>query len=266
MSRVVVRPGEGDDRRIVIAYHLPAEHLKSCPPDVATVTIFGQPFAQQYKTAGAGVVTPLLELLGELSGELHAKTWSRVVLAGWSEGCQGIRAHLWEGNHVRQKVSAIVALDGIHAPPGFGGPEYSEPWQWAAEQAKDERRPMTWTASSIVPPTYPSTRSVMEHILGSAPMGVTDTGWLRTIVTPGAGAAEHIKHAALAQTEIPRVLELADRGGSEDSGPGLASVILGGIAGGLLGMGAAHLAGKQEWSPGFVVLGLVAGASIVGGA
>jgi hypothetical protein len=254
MPSAVVQQGQGERRPLVIAYHLAAEYLRGMHPSAAIWQFWGTPFSKQYSQAGAGVVFPLAELVERARREGFEP--DPIVLMGWSEGCQGVRAHLQEGSAARDAIGGIVCLDGIHASTGFPA-EHLEPWQWASDRAKRDALAFTWTTSEIPTYGYESTRAVASKVLGPVTSGTHDDGFFRLIATPGKGAAEHIKHATMAKSEGARVLELAAK---RSSGGGLLGAIVGGVVGAVCG-------GVVEGKTGAAV-GAVAGAAvgaIVGG-
>lgn len=234
MSELVVQKGSGEKRPLVIAYHTPAENLRGMHPTAAIWSFYGTPFKKQYQRAGAGVVRPLRELVERARHEGFEP--EPIVLLGWSEGVQGIRAHLWEGSDARKLIGGIVALDGIHAPEGFGGEEYVEPWEWALDDARDKEIAFTWTTSRIPTTGYESTRRVAEHVLGPIQDGTKDDGFFRLIATPGQGAQEHIKHAGMAKIEGARVIELASQRSSGSGGilGAIGGAVAGAVCGGIL--------------------------------
>lgn len=252
MAEQVAQEGSGERRPLVIAYHTPGDVLRGMHPTAAIWSFYGTPFSKQYFRAGYGVVRPLEELIARA----RAKGFEPdpVVLIGWSEGVQGIRAHLWEGSDARKQIGGIVSLDGAHAPTGFGGEEYIEPWEWAVDDAKDQELAFTWTTTRIPTTGYESTRRVAEHLLGPIQDGTRDDGFFRLIATPGKGAQEHVAHAAMAKLEGARVIELAQK---RSSGGG---TIIGAIIGATIG---AVCGGATEGKAG-AALGLVAGG-VVGG-
>lgn len=254
MASLIVQVGSGEKRPLVIAYHIAAEYLRGMHPTAAIWSYYGKPFSKQYYQAGAGVVRPLGELVE------RARSFGfepgPIVLMGWSEGCQGVRAHLWEGQAARELVGGLVCLDGIHASTGFP-PVQLEPWEWAHDEAVGQELAFTWTTSRIQTYGYESTRAVAQKVLGDVTDGVHDSGFFRLLATSGAGAAEHIKHAAMAKTEGARVLELAEK---RSSGGG----VLGALAGAAVG---AICGGAVKGTKGAAIgaaAGAVAGA-IIGG-
>jgi fermentation-respiration switch protein FrsA (DUF1100 family) len=250
VTESVIQKGSGDRRPLVIAYHTPGDQLTKIHPTAAIWSFYGQPFTKQYFRAGAGVVRPLAELVASARAEGFEP--DPLVTIGWSEGVQGVRAHLWEGSDARKMIGGIGAFDGAHAPTGFGGTDYIEPWEWAYEDAKDRELAFTWTTSRIPTTGYESTRRVAENILGPIEDGTRDEGFFRLIATPGAGAQEHIKHAQLVRTELPRLIELARQRSS--GGGGIIGAIVGGVAGAVCG-------GAYKGKEG-AAIGGVAGAAI----
>lgn len=266
MARTIVQKGEGTTRKLVVTYHLGGAGA-GVAPDVSIVSFMGTPFKQQYRrllTQG-GIVVPLLELISQLEQQL-ACSFSEVILAGWSEGCQGVRTHLLEGAAVRQRISGILALDGIHGDLNHRGPKFGEPWppqwqiepwEWAADRARAEDLAFTWTYSGIVPPNYISTRAMAEHVLGrELPKdGTTSDGWLRTLGTSGGNEAAHSAHAAMMKAELARELELL-RGGTSRA----PAVVAGAFVGSVALAGIAHLLGRPEWFAPAAICGAIGGA------
>lgn len=252
---MVVQVGIGERRPLVIAYHTPAEFLRGMHPAAAIWSYWGAAFAQQYRNAGAGVVRPLAELVGKARAEGFEP--DPLVLLGFSEGCQGVRAHLWEGADARDMIGGLVCLDGIHASTGFPADQL-EPWIWAHERAVKDRIAFTWTTTRIATAGYESTRAVAQKVLGPIVDGTFDDGFFRLIAAPGKGAAAHVEQASLAKVEGARVIELASKrssGGGSWLGA-IGGAIVGGVCGGAV-------KGKEGAAVG-AVAGAVVGA-IVGG-
>ena len=225
MAELVIQEGQGERRPLVIAYHTSADYLRGVHPTAAIWSFYGPEH-------NGGAVRPL----GELVGRARAQGFEPdpLVLVGWSKGVQNVRTHLNEGTEARAQVDGVVSLDGAHADTGFVDESDVEPWEWAANQAEDGQLAFTWTTSRVPAFDYESTRAVAERVLGPIQDGTRDTGSFRLIATPGGGEEEHVRHAAMAKTEVPRVIELAKQNGARVGrllGAALGAA-LGGVAGG----------------------------------
>jgi len=195
---------------VIVAYHLPASSLAGLGLEVDARS--APPFSGGYRQLGAGVVRPL------------GTDGPPVVLVGFSEGAQAVRAHVAAGDMAR--VIGVVQLDGAHGsrPPAA---YQLEPWR-------------TLRASKI-PTVYTSSRIPVEGAIVSTRELLQALGWpttdgrhvirpgLAVWNTPGTDAAEHRRHAGFAADAVRQVLA---GGASSTRGPGvvLAAAAVWGVA------------------------------------
>ena len=130
----------------------------------------------------------------------HLPAQGSLLLCGFSAGCAGVRGALRElakrGELAR--VAGVVLLDGAHAATGSTA---SDPktviYLGAGLRAARGGAPCYWTASSIEPPSFASTRYVLGLLaqeLGREPfaVGTTTQGNLRVVV---AADQDHVAQA-----------------------------------------------------------------------
>ncbi len=129
-------------------------------------------------------------------------------LGGFSAGCAGVRRYVQMG--LPATVKGVAVLDGVHAPAGVSASApasspYLAPWVRLLRSSADGTGPRVfWTSSAIVPPTFDSTRAVLNRVMrdafGEEPpaSGTWARGGLRVVTTSGDNEAEHHRHAAMA--------------------------------------------------------------------
>ena len=136
----------------------------------------------------------------EAQAAQHLGTQDSLLLCGFSAGCAGVRGALrvLEQRGELGRVAGVVLLDGAHASTGstLGDPK-TRVYIGAGERAAKGGAPCYWTASSIEPPTFASTRYVLGLLaeqLGREPfpVGSTTVGRLRVVV---AGDQDHVAQA-----------------------------------------------------------------------
>lgn len=136
----------------------------------------------------------------EAGASTHIPAEGLLLLCGFSAGCAGVRGALRELAQRGQldRVAGVVLLDGAHAATGATA---SDPktivYLGAGLRAARGGAPCYWTASSIAPPTFASTRYVLGLLaqeLGREPFeaGTTTVGGLRVVV---AGDQDHVAQA-----------------------------------------------------------------------
>jgi hypothetical protein len=115
----LVQAGRGSSRALVIVYHYTAELDRAvrdaCGASPCVVNVTEQPGKSRYARVGPGGLAPLDEVRAWAEKTAGAVLDGRLVLVGFSEGCQALRAHLRAGAF----PAAVVAVDGTHAnlPP-----------------------------------------------------------------------------------------------------------------------------------------------------
>lgn len=222
MTYRLVQKGAGDVRPLVIVYHLTAELdeivRRACPPEALILNSTGAAFGGAYARVGAPAVQPLAAVRA-YAKSLGAFELGRIVLVGFSEGCQAVRAHLTAG----QWPDGALAADGSHAslPPSD---VQIGPWKdmMAMAEGTDARffASHTEIRTDRVKPPYMPTRQVLERVTGwalgpatpeddpTAPYGATgyvvresETRHTRIRSYPGNAAKDHVHQAKLALPE-----------------------------------------------------------------
>jgi hypothetical protein len=220
---IISAPSDAQD--LVIVYH-GGGSLKFPGAVVASETRPG--FKQLYDTLGGEGITPLPDAIAEVGEKIGRPGWQpdRVVLAGFSEGCQGVRAQLRAG----YDASAVVAADGTHAAASPNYASQIDPWKSFANLAKAGQRTMI-ASHSTIPTTYKSTRETLRLItgfplddLGTADNpAVSQEGNLTVYSVDGTQAADHVLQGNVL---MPRMI-----GEALTSAPSVASLV-GGASGG----------------------------------
>ncbi len=126
----------------------------------------------------------------EATAPQHLGTQDALLLCGFSAGCAGVRGALraLEQRGELGRVAGVVLLDGAHASTGATlADAKTRIYIGAGERASKGGAPCYWTASSIEPPTFASTRYVLgllAQALGREPfpVGTTTLGRLRVVV------------------------------------------------------------------------------------
>ncbi len=201
----LIQSGRGESRRLVLVYHLdPAaasiQRLICAAAGeaiVANETLAA--FRQQY--ASVRPLSAIVDWAKKQSGALHV---SQVVLVGYSEGAQALRAHALAGD----KPDAMVAIDGTHASIPPVEKTQLAPWRRYIDAAKAGECVFVASHSGIVPPNYLSTRKTLELVTGWA-LGTTGTkteGRCTVHSFPGATAEAHREQA---RDVLPRLLAQA---------------------------------------------------------
>lgn len=192
---------------LVVEYH--ACELPR-PDAEASIVCDGQP-------PGGGHYRHFREPGGAL-GIIRSSDWpehSRLVLAGFSEGCQGVRTQLADG----AVPDAVLAIDGIHADNDM------PPWQvdpWADLLARAKRGDTLFVHTSTLVPTfgqYKSTRDMVRVLwggdieqktspaeLGGVTCEVYREGLALLYLFPGGSAASHIEQGRVV---LPAAMGLA---------------------------------------------------------
>lgn len=204
-------------RPLIVSYHLgglPASVLARADH----IAKAGTPFKQQYSREGSGVVRPFSEL-----GEGKRP----IILAAWSEGVQAIRSHIRDGRALSSgRLLGVVALDGAHASDPPDDRAHLQPWRELSRWG----RPWVLTSSRVqTPPGVLSTRDVVRRLGWPDDDGEHRLGAGRLLLTGGAGASEHVKHAQMGAPEIVRILDAYDRGELDGGGVGSVAVVAGAV-------------------------------------
>lgn len=168
-------------------------------------------FKGLYDKLGGDGITPLPDAVSEIADKIGRSGWqpNRIILAGFSEGAQGVRTQLRAG----YDVSAAIAADGTHAAANPDYPNQIKPWKDFADLAKAGDRVMI-ASHSTIPTPYKSTRETLRLITGFplAEAGtiddpvVTEEGNLRVYSVDGTQAADHVLQG---QVMLPRMISEA---------------------------------------------------------
>ena len=212
----LVAAGSGAWRPVVWCFHVGGQMDATLRAALPTCAILNYTFnpapgsaaSGKYKSRaqGGGLPSSWAELQETAAHLLPGVQLGRVILSGWSEGCQGARCYLQMG----ARPAGIVACDGIHAsqPPAAS---QIDPWKAYADLA---RAGVSWcsiTATHIVTSGYLSTTQTLPLVTGFSAADwrpaqgyqVADAGTLHAEHWPGTDAAAHVQQ----QREVlPRLL------------------------------------------------------------
>lgn len=195
----------GPDAPLVVEYH--ACELPSPQVGVSIVCDGHAPFKQNYtrfRGEGPDGIIPVEEL-----GEHGA-----LILAGFSEGCQGVRTQLNAG----VLPSAVLAIDGIHAsdPPEAW---QIAPWRQTLERARAGECFFLHTTTEIPTFGYLSTRQMARLLwgddvesraepyeLGGVPCMMVQDGAAMLCLFDGQSAGSHVEQGRVI---LPAAISLA---------------------------------------------------------
>lgn len=235
MTLRLVQAGRGERRTVIVIYYLTAELdrrvREAVGPDPIIVNdTRPQARTAEYRGVGAGGILPLaqaVERARELSGALAT---GDVVVVGFSAGCQAVRSLLLHAGG--RRPDAVVTIDGTHAatPPADW---QIDVWRKLAAEARRGELPWVATHTCIRPPTFESTRCVLELATGwELPDGAEGRrfeGGLAVWSYPGRDAAAHVEQArdvlpaaiaeALELLEAPMAPQAAPSGGGGQPEP-----------------------------------------------
>jgi hypothetical protein len=155
--------GRGECRDLIICYYVHPKyvrHICELAPR-STVVYDTQTPTSRYRYTGHGGIYSLESTKQWALTEAGALSFGRIVLVGYSAGCQGVRAILDDN----ETPDAVVAIDGIHSS--------SQPTKWQIETweryfdlAKANKAIMVASCTQITPPKFTSTRKTISLILG----------------------------------------------------------------------------------------------------
>ncbi|WP_437319404.1 peptidoglycan-binding protein [Sorangium sp. So ce385] len=108
----IVQMGSGEPRDLVLCY-LVGPHMDAALRDA----LGPAPCVVAYATGKTA--DNLDAVTAAVRDRLHLPTFGRIVLAGYSLGCSGVRSRLLERAQANSAVAALVLVDGTHAskPP-----------------------------------------------------------------------------------------------------------------------------------------------------
>lgn len=205
MTLRLLSPGAGPVRDLVVVYHYDGRFddlLRKAAPEAVIYNETGPDFKGHYRRTGKGGLLPMRDLIARAQREAGPFTLRWTVVAGFSEGCQGPRAHLLDG----ADVDAVIACDGTHASLTPLEAEQIEPWRVYAGRARKNERVLLLSHTRIQPPNAMSTCAVLRLVTGwpldTAPARQTE-GRLVVYSYPGNDAEAHREQA---RVHLPRML------------------------------------------------------------
>lgn len=249
--RLVQKP-DSTEAPFVLVYHSGAsdDSLRRAAPGALICVDTGKGFSGYYGAIGPGKIDDLpvaIEKGAELAGVVGFNP-TQVILAGWSEGCQGIRTQLKAG----RMPDAVVAIDGTHSSK-VPAPDHIDPWKDIISRAKRGAGAFLASCSSIEPGSYNSTRTTLRLLTGfdlerSGPVddpAVYEEGNCVVWSCDGNTAQDHINQG---QIVLPKMLAMAVTGGfssgaswGSGSGSGLLIPIVSFLVSTLAGYGLGRL-------------------------
>lgn len=128
MSPRIIQAGTGQRPDLVICYlvgpHLDADLREALGPAPCVVAY------------GVGKPTESLdEVVADVRDRLRLEGFHRIVLAGYSLGCSGVRAHLLDSSKAGSAIKALVLIDGTHASKPAAAWQI-DVWRKAFERAR----------------------------------------------------------------------------------------------------------------------------------
>ena len=170
MTTRLVQAGRLDQRDMVVVYNLAAfldpalRQALGSRPVIVNVTC--DPFTRAYAQVGQGKLASIEELDIWAKQEAGNFALRHVVLVGFSEGCQGIRAQLVAG----AAPSGVVLVDGAHSGWPNARPDFEiTPYRKAFDRACAGNGLFVGTHSGLVYvetllKPYASTKTTLERI------------------------------------------------------------------------------------------------------
>lgn len=196
--------GEGAKRDLVVIYYLGEQgDLKERVARAAGNAIVLNDTRQPTKVYTSMATMETLSQTRAQAERVTGADVGRIILVGFSAGCQALRTLLLAG----AQPDAIVAIDGTHSSsPPMGW--QIDTWSKYANAARRGERVMVATHTMIVPPTYSSTKATLQAITG---FDLTDPGFhsdgnLHVWGYAGNDQAAHINQA---RQVLPEALQFA---------------------------------------------------------
>ena len=184
----LVQNGATSTRPLVIVYHADSsmdQRMRvACGSYPTILNYTATPMKKNYYRIGLNGLQSLRDIYDTWLSEVGAVAFSPIIVAGFSEGCQAVRAHLYEAMlHGGMEPDGTVCVDGVHttkpvpvqpdkyvAGDGSGWDVGIQPWHfWLGTRLKwggDDTRSAIFTHSEIDPGTYSSVRATLEYIFG----------------------------------------------------------------------------------------------------
>lgn len=212
----VVQVGSGVRRDFVVVYHLSAAldaRVRSAfGQDAAIINVTEDPFKQRYGRVGVNGLRPIADLIDDFRRSHDACDIGRLVLVGYSEGCQAVRAQLRDG----VSPSVIVVADGTHGswPLTRADTEVWSVW-WARAVAGECAFLASHSGLTYVeklPSPYASTWTVLQRVSGwklPLPRGTDTVRQQGSAIVWSNGDADKNAHVRQATEVLPTMLEQA---------------------------------------------------------
>jgi hypothetical protein len=199
----LIQPGRGESRRLVVVYHHDpaADSIQRlvCAAAGDAIVVNETLGAFQNNYSSVRPMAAIVDWAKKASNALHV---SQVIVVGFSEGCQAVRAHLLNGDN----PDACLAVDGTHSSAPPVEKTQLAPWRKYIDRAKRGERVFIGSHSAIVPPTYPSTRATLERVTGWT-LGTVEArkqeGRCVILSSPGTTKEAHWRQA---RKVLPRML------------------------------------------------------------
>lgn len=157
---------------VVIAHGGVTEAIRAAAPGAAVVGVTFPPMKGHYAGIGPDKLPPLGELVRGALQQAGAAELGRLVLVGFSEGCQAVRAWLAAG----EVPSAAIAIDGIHGTKPAPSVGQVAPWRAFFSRSRAGERFGAVTATRIPTVTYLPTASMLPIVTGFPPAPLLDKG------------------------------------------------------------------------------------------
>ncbi len=211
MSAVLQQQGHGEVRPLVVWYYLGSKELLDTLDSSCCVVTSGADGKFHYINSD----NPTLDSIKKTYGERFNCSFSTVMLAGFSAGCQGVRTQLLE-NQVT-KPSGLLVCDGVHSS--------EPPQQWQLDVWRDylatcnaslpkvspssSNGAIRWTCSNITPTGFTGTRETLNLVTGLDTQpgesledpNIYQSGRASFLTFPGTDADAHIYQAT---TVLPK--------------------------------------------------------------
>lgn len=166
MAPRIVSPGQGPQRDVILTFLRGGDTAAVMAPAAVVIEDVGPPLVGHYDAAspnrGILRLPQYLDMANEAAG---GNATGRVIVAGFSEGCQAGRSFLLDGDGGR--IDGLVCADGTHLsnPPD---PAKYRAWKNAMEEARAGGRPFAASHASVAPGNYLSTHDTLELLAGTS--------------------------------------------------------------------------------------------------
>lgn len=171
MAWSVQEKGSGERRDlIVIAHGGVTDAIRAAAPGAVVVGVSFQPMQGFYAAVAPDKLPPLADLVRGALQQAGAAELGRLVLVGFSEGCQAVRAWLAAG----EVPSAAIAIDGIHGTKPAPSAVQVAPWRSFFGRARAGERFGAVTATRIPTVKYLPTAVMLPIVTGFQPAPLLD--------------------------------------------------------------------------------------------